>query len=199
MEMPYADSTTWTWKEKLLGRFMHAGGKGADAALRFFMAVFRVLKSARATKFLPISSETFLSISSEYASPKIVFSQSNILSSTWWVGALTGIGWNYYLVQIGTMLINLTWSLAGKYPRILEDEGYNMGAGKTLRVRDLFTRLLVAEALVGAVALVLAEGFPRQLITIFGAANESSYYTAFAVKAFRQGLLFLPAFSASAS
>ena len=63
--------------------------------------------------------------------------------------------------------------------------GYNMGAGKTLRVRDLFTRLLIAEALVGAVALVLAEGFPRQLIAIFGAANESSYYTAFAVKAFR--------------
>ena len=63
--------------------------------------------------------------------------------------------------------------------------GYNMGAGKTLRVRELFTRLLVAEALVGAVALVLAEGFPRQLIAIFGAANESSYYTAFAVKAFR--------------
>lgn len=26
--------------------------------------------------------------------------------STWWVGALTGIGWNYYLVQICTMLIN---------------------------------------------------------------------------------------------
>ena len=63
--------------------------------------------------------------------------------------------------------------------------GYNMGAGKTLRVRDLFTRLLVAEALVGAAALVLAEGFPRQLIAIFGAANESSYYTTFAVKAFR--------------
>lgn len=63
--------------------------------------------------------------------------------------------------------------------------GYNMGAGKTLRVRDLFTRLLIAEALVGAVALILAEGFPRQLIAIFGAANESSYYTDFAIKAFR--------------
>ena len=63
--------------------------------------------------------------------------------------------------------------------------GYNMGAGKTLRVRDLFTKLLVAEALVGAVALILAEGFPRQLIAIFGAANESSYYTDFAIKAFR--------------
>ena len=40
-------------------------------------------------------------------------------------------------------------------------------------------------AVVGAVALVLAEGFPRQLIAIFGAANESSYYTDFAIKAFR--------------
>ena len=59
-----------------------------------------------------------------------------------------------------------------------------MGAEKKLRVRALFTKLLIAEALVGAVALVLAEGFPRQLIAIFGAANESSYYTDFAVKAF---------------
>ena len=63
--------------------------------------------------------------------------------------------------------------------------GYNMGAEKKLRVRELFTRLLIAEAIVGAVALVLAEGFPGQLIQIFGAANESLYYTAFAVKAFR--------------
>lgn len=52
--------------------------------------VFRVLKSARATKFLPISSETFLSISSEYASPKIVFSQSNILSSCLPLSFLSG-------------------------------------------------------------------------------------------------------------
>ena len=63
--------------------------------------------------------------------------------------------------------------------------GYNMGAEKKLRVRELFTKLLIAEALVGAVALVMAEGFPRQLIAIFGAANESSYYTEFAIKAFR--------------
>ena len=63
--------------------------------------------------------------------------------------------------------------------------GYNMGAEKTMRVRELFTRLLISEALVGAVALILAEGFPHQLIAIFGASNESSYYTDFAVKAFR--------------
>ncbi len=63
--------------------------------------------------------------------------------------------------------------------------GYNMGAGKKTRVRELFTKLLLCEAIVGAVALVLAEGFPRQLIAVFGAKNESVYYTDFAVKAFR--------------
>ena len=63
--------------------------------------------------------------------------------------------------------------------------GYNVGAEKKSRVRELFTKLLLAEALVGVVALVLAEGFPHRLIAIFGAANESSYYTDFAIRAFR--------------
>ena len=63
--------------------------------------------------------------------------------------------------------------------------GFNMGAGLKDRVKKLFTRLLIAEACVGAVALVIVECFPMQLIGIFGAANESVYYTDFAVKAFR--------------
>lgn len=63
--------------------------------------------------------------------------------------------------------------------------GYNIGACKKDRVKELFTKLLIAETLVGAVALVLVEFFPKQLIGIFGAANESAYYTDFAIKAFR--------------
>lgn len=63
--------------------------------------------------------------------------------------------------------------------------GYNMGAGLKDRVRKLFTSLLTAEAVVGVVAFVIVEGFPKGLIGIFGAANESVYYTEFAVKAFR--------------
>ena len=63
--------------------------------------------------------------------------------------------------------------------------GYNMGAGRKDRAKKLFTYLLTAEACVGAVALFIAEVFPGQLIQIFGAANESSYYTEFAMKAFR--------------
>lgn len=63
--------------------------------------------------------------------------------------------------------------------------GYNMGAGEKGRVRSLFSRLLLAEAAVGAVALVVVEVFPAQLVVLFGAANESAYYTAFALHSFR--------------
>ncbi len=63
--------------------------------------------------------------------------------------------------------------------------GFNIGAGKRHRVRELFTRLLIAEATVGAAALIIVELLPQQLIHIFGAANESVYYTDFAIRAFR--------------
>ncbi len=63
--------------------------------------------------------------------------------------------------------------------------GYNMGAGLKERVKTLFTKLLLAEVCVGALALIIAELFPGFLIQIFGASNESVYYTGFAIKAFR--------------
>lgn len=70
--------------------------------------------------------------------------------------------------------------------------GFNVGAGRPDRVRALFTRLLTYEAVVGAVALCIVELFPRQLIGIFGAANESVYYTDFAIKSFRVYLCLMP-------
>ena len=63
--------------------------------------------------------------------------------------------------------------------------GFNMGAGLKERVGELFRILLTAEAIVGFISLIIVEFFPGQLIGIFGAANESSYYTDFAIKAFR--------------
>ena len=63
--------------------------------------------------------------------------------------------------------------------------GYNIGAGRKDRAKQLFTRLLTAEAAVGAVALLIVELLPRQMIAIFGAANESPYYTDFAIRSFR--------------
>ena len=70
--------------------------------------------------------------------------------------------------------------------------GYNVGAGRRDRAKTLLTDLLSAEFLVGLVALLIVEVMPRQLIAIFGAANESVYYTQFAVKAFRIYLCLMP-------
>ena len=63
--------------------------------------------------------------------------------------------------------------------------GYNIGAGRKDRAKTLFTYLLAAEAIVGLVALLIVELLPRQLIGIFGAGNESAYYTSFAIRCFR--------------
>ena len=63
--------------------------------------------------------------------------------------------------------------------------GYNIGAGRKDRAKSLFSRLLITEAVIGAVATLIVELLPYQLIGIFGAANESAYYTNFAVRSFR--------------
>ena len=70
--------------------------------------------------------------------------------------------------------------------------GYNIGAKRKDRAKQLFTYLLVAEAAVGIAALLIVEFFPHQLIGIFGAKNESAYYTDFAVKSFRIYLCMMP-------
>ncbi|MDR1481874.1 MAG: MATE family efflux transporter [Synergistaceae bacterium] len=70
--------------------------------------------------------------------------------------------------------------------------GYNIGAGRNDRAKDLFTRLLIAEAFVGVIALLVVELLPRELLGLFGSSNESIYYTAFGVRAFRVYLCMLP-------
>ena len=91
--------------------------------------------------------------------------------------AVVGIVMKFFQIVISVVV----GMAAGCIPIV----GYNMGAGLKQRVSALFTRLLLAEAAVGAVALAAAEGFPARLIAVFGAANESVYYTDFAVRAFR--------------
>ena len=63
--------------------------------------------------------------------------------------------------------------------------GYNVGAGRSDRAKLLFKQLLTVEAIVGTIALFIVELFPDKLIALFGAANESSYYTDYAIRAFR--------------
>ena len=91
--------------------------------------------------------------------------------------AVVGIVMKFFQIVI-SIVIGMA---AGCIPVV----GFNMGAGRKDRVKSLLTRLLICEALVGAVAFIIVEFFPQQIIAIFGAANESVYYTEFAVKAFR--------------
>lgn len=91
--------------------------------------------------------------------------------------AVVGIVMKFFQIVISVVI----GMAAGCIPVV----GFNMGAGQKGRVKELFTRLLIAEACVGAAALFIAEVFPGALIRIFSAANESVYYTEFAVKSFR--------------
>lgn len=91
--------------------------------------------------------------------------------------AVVGIVMKFFQIVISVVI----GMAAGCIPVV----GFNMGAGQKGRVKELFTRLLIAEACVGAAALLIAEVFPGALIRIFGAANESVYYTEFAVKSSR--------------
>ena len=91
--------------------------------------------------------------------------------------AVVGIVMKFFQIVI-SIVVGMT---AGCIPVV----GFNMGAGNRNRVKELFTKLLTAETAVGAAALIIVELFPQQLINIFGAANESPYYTEFAIRAFR--------------
>lgn len=91
--------------------------------------------------------------------------------------AVVGIVMKFFQIVISAVI----GMAAGCIPIV----GYNMGAKQFERVKSLFTKLLISEACIGAVALIIVEAFPRFLIKIFGAANESVFYTDFAVKAFR--------------
>ena len=97
--------------------------------------------------------------------------------------AVVGIVMKFFQIVI-SIVIGMA---AGCIPIV----GFNMGAKLNKRVKVLFTKLIIAEACVGAVALIIVELFPNVLIQIFGAANESVYYTDFAVKAFRLYLCML--------
>ncbi|MDR1439066.1 MAG: polysaccharide biosynthesis C-terminal domain-containing protein [Clostridiales bacterium] len=98
--------------------------------------------------------------------------------------AVVGIVMKFFQIVISAVV----GMAAGCIPIV----GYNIGAGRSDRAKDLFTRLLIAEAAVGAAALLVAELLPRELLGIFGAAGESAHYTAFGVRAFRVYLCMLP-------
>ena len=154
----------WALRRAVCGRILTLGGTSFLSQISLVAAMAAINNMLR-----------------KYGALDAVFSQAQYAQIPM---AVVGIVMKFFQIVI-SIVVGMA---AGCIPIV----GYNMGAEQPRRVRDLFTRLLVCEALVGVAALVLAECFPRQLIDIFGAANESVYYTEFAVKAFRTYLCMMP-------
>ncbi|ANU46155.1 MATE family efflux transporter [Enterocloster clostridioformis] len=145
-------------------------------------------------KFLPLGVTSFLSQISLVASMAAV---NNMIVK---YGALDAIFGLEQFAQIPMAVVGIVMKFfqivisiavglaAGCIPIV----GYNVGAKRFDRGLELFKLLLTAEFLVGLAALVIVEFFPGILIGIFGAANESQYYTDFALKSFRIYLCLMP-------
>ena len=155
-------------------------------AVRLEKSSFK-LSASLMGKFLPLGICSFLSQISLVAAMAAI---NNMLQK---YGALDAVFGQAEYAQIPMAVVGIVMKFfqivisisVGMAAGCIPIVGYNVGAGRKDRTRSLLTHLLVAEAAVGAVALVIVQVFPRQLIALFGAANESVYYTQFAVKSFR--------------
>lgn len=138
-------------------------------------------------RILPLGMTSFLS------QIAIVFSMAAVLNMCRKYGALDPVFGLPEYSQIPTAVVGIVMKLfqivisiaiglsAGCIPIV----GYNIGAGRKDRARELMKRLLIVEAIIGAVATIIFEAFPVQLTCIFGAENESTYYMEFSVRCIR--------------
>jgi len=138
-------------------------------------------------KFLPLGICSFLSQIS------LVFCMAAIQNMILKYGAMDEIFRQSQYAQIPMAVVGIVMKFfqivisisVGMAAGCIPIVGYNIGARRNDRAKNLFSLLLMDEALVGFVATLIVEFLPRQLIAIFGAASESVYYTDFAVKSFR--------------
>ena len=155
-------------------------------AVKLERSSFR-LSGALLKRFLPLGITSFLSQASlvvsmaavqnmctKYGAMDAVFGQPEYAQIPL---AVLGIVMKFFQIVISVAV----GTAAGCIPVV----GYNIGAKRKDRAKSLFTHLLIIEAAVGFVALLIVELLPQQMIGIFGAKNESAYYTEFAVRSFR--------------
>lgn len=136
---------------------------------------------------LPLGLTSFLSQVS------IVLSMAAVNNMCLKYGAMDPVFGQEIYAQIPTAVIGIVMKLfqivvsiaiglsAGCIPII----GFNVGAGRRDRVREIMWRMLFLELVIGVVATLVFECFPSQIIGLFGAANESEHYSRFAIRCIR--------------
>lgn len=134
-----------------------------------------------------------LGMTSFLSQVSIVLSMAAVLNMCQKYGALDPIFSLPEYAQIPTAVVGIVMKFfqivmsiaiglsAGAIPIV----GYNIGAGRRDRASQLMVELLCTEFAIGLCATILFDCFPHQLIAIFGAKNESVYYTDFAILCIR--------------
>lgn len=101
-------------------------------------------------------------------------------------GALSKYGADILLTVVGIVMkvfqivISVVVGIAaGSQPIV----GYNYGARKYDRVKQIYKKMMIVEGMVELIALICFEFFPIQITSIFG--SENGLYNEFAVLSFR--------------
>lgn len=131
-------------------------------------------------KILPLGISSFLT----QLSIVIIMGVMNNTLVTY--GALSKYGADIPLTVVGIVMkvfqivISVVVGIAaGSQPIV----GYNYGAGKYDRVKQIYKTMMIVEGIVGLIALICFEFFPIQITSIFG--SEDGLYNEFAILSFR--------------
>lgn len=190
------------------------GMMGAAVATIFGQIVSAIMSAVYLTrmKSVKISKDSFrfrvsimrqilpLGITSFLSQISIVLSMAAVLNMVTKYGSLDPIFKQTEYAQIPTAVVGIVMKFfqiiisisVGLAAGCIPIAGYNIGAKHNDRVITLMKLLLITEFVVGLIASALFLLFPQQFINIFGAENESIYYTDFAIKTIRIFLCLLP-------
>ncbi|MCD8012422.1 MAG: MATE family efflux transporter [Lachnospiraceae bacterium] len=150
------------------------------------------LRLSLITKFIPLGFTSFLSQFSLVLSMAVMnnmISRYGAISEFGEGGtsdtpmAVVGIVMKFFQIMISIVV--------GMSAGCIPVSGFNYGAHRYDRVRELMKKLLTYEFIVGVVALLIFELFPVQLISLFGNSYSDTYYN-FAKVAFRIYLCAVP-------
>ena len=186
---------------------LHMGMKGAAIATvigqivsaafalcyLFRMKTIRLDRSAFTFLGGGIAQILSLGMTSFLSQVSIVLSMAAVLNMCQKYGACDPIFGQAEYAQIPTAVVGIVMkffqivmSIAiGLSAGCISVVGYNIGAGRRDRASRLMVELLATEFVIGLCAMILFEGFPNTCISIFGAKNESVYYTEFAIRCIR--------------
>jgi putative MATE family efflux protein len=147
---------------------------------------FRLQKDSFLPKLSTIRQVLPLGISSFLTQMSIVVTMAVMNNTLVAYGAQSRYGADIPLTVVGIVMkvfqlvVSVVVGIAAGCQPIV---GYNYGAGKMERVRELFRKMMLAEVCVGFVGMLCFECLPLQIINIFGSGD--ALYQEFAVLTFR--------------